>query len=564
MRIVFPATLVACSIVGLQLAGCAADEDPGDDGSTSNDDGSGGDGSGGAAGSGGGGGSCEAETEICDGLDNDCDEDVDEDCDCTAGDTQVCYSGRPARTAGVGECKAGTQTCDTSGAWGACDGEVIPGAEECNGKDDDCNGSVDELGETTCGVGACQVTVVACEGGTVNRCTPLPAGLEICDGIDNNCDQQTDESFPQQNAVCDTGVPGICAAGTVQCVAGAETCVAAMTGMPETCDSLDNDCNGTIDDNIPGTGGACSTGDDGVCSTGIVSCQGGLIDCFSVVSASPEVCDGLDNDCDGSTDEGNPEGGGACDTGLLGICQPGTVNCIGGALSCVQNASVGNELCDGLDNDCDGTVDDGNPGAGAPCGGGGVTTCVGGTLSCLIEAVCNDGLDDDGDGLVDCADPTCALGCSGTPCAAGQLLVVRTSSDIPKNIADNSTIASLLPMPNMGTVQRVRLQINITHTYDGDLDISLSSPTGPALLDVTSDNGGTGENYTNTIFDSTCVTSIVSGTSPYSGCYQPEASFTAFNGTPANGTWTLTVTDDAGSDTGTLSAYRLALCIQPP
>ena len=116
MRFAFPASLVAFSIVGgLQLAGCASEEDPADDGSTSSNGaagGAGGDGSGGAAGSGGGGGeSCEAET--CDGLDNDCDAEVDEGCDCESGATQPCYSGRPARTAGVGECHCGATPVDS-------------------------------------------------------------------------------------------------------------------------------------------------------------------------------------------------------------------------------------------------------------------------------------------------------------------------------------------------------------------------------------------------------------------------------------------------------------------
>ena len=61
-------------------------------------------------------------------------------------------------------------------------------------------------------------------------------------------------------------------------------------------------------------------------------------------------------------DEGNPGGGAACNTGLLGVCAAGTLQCQGGVLVCVPNNSPSTEICgDGLDNDCDGLVDEGCP-----------------------------------------------------------------------------------------------------------------------------------------------------------------------------------------------------------
>ena len=74
-----------------------------------------------------------------------------------------------------------------------------------------------------------------------------------------------------------------------------------------------------------------------------------------------EVCDGLDNDCDGSVDETDPNVGGACDTGIPGVCASGTLSCTGGALVCDQMVFPEFDSCDHLDNDCNGVIDP------APC-----------------------------------------------------------------------------------------------------------------------------------------------------------------------------------------------------
>ncbi|MFI5042129.1 MAG: LamG-like jellyroll fold domain-containing protein, partial [Acidimicrobiales bacterium] len=148
-----------------------------------------------------------------------------------------------------------------------------PAADDatCDGVDDDCDGQVDEDYQpvaTSCGIGACHATgVTSCVAGqVVDSCVPAPAGVEVCDGVDNDCDGLVDDGFGTISCgvgACQTTVPA-CANGQPQtCTPGAPA--------PETCDGLDNDCNGQIDDGL----GTISCG-IGVCAASVPACVGGL------------------------------------------------------------------------------------------------------------------------------------------------------------------------------------------------------------------------------------------------------------------------------------------------
>ncbi len=134
------------------------------------------------------------------------------------------------------------------------------------------------------------------------------------------------------------------------------------------------------------------------------------------------------------------------------------------------------------------------------------------------------------------------------------------STDVPKPIPDNNAtgVSSVVSVADTNVVTKVRATVNITHTWDNDVSIYLIGPNGTSVT-LTARHGSSGDNFTNTVFDDAATTPIASGTPPYTGTYKPDAPLSALNGIPANGTWTLKVTDSAGSDTGTLTGWTLEL-----
>ncbi len=292
--------------------------------------------------------------EVCDGLDNNCMGGVDEG---NPGGGGACSTGQQ------GVCAAGTRNC-TSGSL-TCTRNVGPSTEICDGLDNNCAGGVDEgfnVGAAcvSSNLGVCQPGTNQCQGNGTVACvsTVLPGTrTETCNGLDDDCDGMSDEGNPGGGTACTTALQGICRAGTNQCQAGGLVCVQNQMATTETCNGLDDDCDGMVDDGF-NVGTACAAAGQGRCSMGTIQCQGGAAACVGQTAVT-ETCNGVDDDCDGTVDDGNPGGGGACSTGLQGVCAAGVNQCQAGTVRCVQTTMSSAEICDGLDNDCNGAIDNG-------------------------------------------------------------------------------------------------------------------------------------------------------------------------------------------------------------
>jgi hypothetical protein len=167
---------------------------------------------------------------------------------------------------------------------------------------------------------------------------------------------------------------GMCVTGLRKCLGGQwRDCAGGVAPSDEVCDGLDNDCNGSADERCGCSDGAtlpCGT-DEGRCVAGTQTCVEGVWEsCQGASGPVTEECNAEDDDCNGVVDEGCACIAGAtlpCGTDV-GACVAGTQTCDRGTWSlCNGGVTAVDERCNGLDDDCDGATDEGGNGCGGVC-----------------------------------------------------------------------------------------------------------------------------------------------------------------------------------------------------
>ena len=362
-----------------------------------------------------------AAEELCDGADNDCDGDTDEN---AATDAATWFLDADGDS--YGEAGSTTTACAQPSGYSAdssdCDdgdAAVNPGADEvCDGVDNDCDGDTDEdsaIDATTWyrdadadGFGLSSSSATQCDApsGYVDNdedCDDLDAAIsptaeELCDGVDNDCDGDTDEDDASDASAWyldgDGDSYGDPTGGTTACsqptnyVADDTDCddgdLTINPGAAESCDGADNDCDGDTDEDdaadastwypdFDGDGYGSASGSTTACSapSGHVSSSSDCDDTdASVNPGASESCNGADDDCDGATDEGltystwyqdaDGDGYGEASTSTSDCSQPSGYaatddDCDDGEASVNPGAT---ELCNGVDDDCDGDTDE--------------------------------------------------------------------------------------------------------------------------------------------------------------------------------------------------------------
>jgi hypothetical protein len=283
---------------------------------------------------------CVSSPEECNGIDDDCNDSIDEGFPGT---------GMPCDGPDSDECVDGVMVCLSDGSGTVCSDDANSTVERCNGEDDDCDGVNDEdfpVDGTCDGPDTDECTDdrrVCSSDGLATVCEDRgPLIPELCDANDNDCDEINNEGFPVGEA-CDSDDADTCNDDRFVCDSSGTGTICEDRGpaVGNACDSDDVDtcnddrvvCNSSgtgaiCEDRRPSVGEACDGSDPDVCFLGSFVCDttGTGVECVETVH-EVEVCNGEDDDCDDSVDEGPLCSDGPCCGGSC--CGPSTFCCRG-------------------------------------------------------------------------------------------------------------------------------------------------------------------------------------------------------------------------------------------